>query len=93
MEEATARIASKLQVQYEECPTGYGSVGDPDPDPQDPHVFGPPVSGSSSQRYGSGSGPFPFLILIFSFLRKILAKNLFFSLKLMCLRASYKKKI
>ncbi len=38
------------------------SVGDPDP--QDPHVFGPPGSGSISQRYGSGSrsGSFPFLI-------------------------------
>jgi hypothetical protein len=32
------------------------SVGDPDPDPQDLHVFGPPGSGSVSQRYGSGSG-------------------------------------
>jgi hypothetical protein len=33
------------------------SVGDPDPepDPQDPHAFGPPGSGSMSQRYGSGS--------------------------------------
>ncbi len=28
----------------------------PDPDPPDPHVFGPPGSGSISQRYGSGSG-------------------------------------
>jgi hypothetical protein len=27
------------------------SVADPDP-----HVFGPPGSGSTSQRYGSGSG-------------------------------------
>ncbi len=38
------------------------SVGDPDP--QDPHVFGPPGSGSISQMYGSGSGSgsFPFLI-------------------------------
>jgi hypothetical protein len=27
------------------------------PDP-DPHVFGPPGSGSTSQRYGSGSGSF-----------------------------------
>jgi hypothetical protein len=26
-----------------------------DPDPPDPHVFGPPRSGSTSQRYGSGS--------------------------------------
>ena len=34
------------------------SVGDPDPDPQDPHVFGPPGSGSISQRCGSGSFPF-----------------------------------
>jgi hypothetical protein len=28
----------------------------PNPDPPDPHVFGP--SGSISQRYGSGSGSF-----------------------------------
>jgi hypothetical protein len=28
------------------------SVADPNPDP---HVFGPPGSGSTSQRYGSGS--------------------------------------
>jgi hypothetical protein len=27
----------------------------PDPDPPDQHVFGPPRSGSISQRYGSGS--------------------------------------
>jgi hypothetical protein len=27
-----------------------------DPDPPDPHVFGPPGSGSISQRYGSESG-------------------------------------
>jgi hypothetical protein len=32
-------------------------AGDPDPDRQVPHVFGPP--GSISQRYGSGSGSFP----------------------------------
>ncbi len=30
----------------------------PDPDPPGPHVFGPPGSGSISQRYGSGSGSF-----------------------------------
>jgi hypothetical protein len=30
------------------------SVPDPNPDPPDPRVFGPP--GSISQRYGSGSG-------------------------------------
>ncbi len=28
---------------------------DPSPDPPDPHVFGRPGSGSTSQRYGSGS--------------------------------------
>ncbi len=36
-----------------------GSVADPDPntdpDPSDPYVFGPPGSGSISQRHGSGS--------------------------------------
>jgi hypothetical protein len=38
------------------------SVADPDrnsdPDPSDPYVFGPPGSGSISQRYGSGSVSF-----------------------------------
>jgi len=39
------------------------SVGDPelDLDSQDPHVFGPPGSGSISRRYGSGSGSFVFI--------------------------------
>ncbi len=32
-----------------------GSVADPNPDPPDPHVFGPPGSGSTSQMCGSGS--------------------------------------
>jgi hypothetical protein len=43
------------------------SVGDPDPEP-DPHVFGPPGSGSISQRCGSGfgSGSFPFIINLLS---------------------------
>ncbi len=40
-----------------------------DPDPQDPHVFGPPRSGAISQRYGSGSGSFPFLIKVLSGLK------------------------
>jgi hypothetical protein len=31
--------------------TAFGRVADPDP-----YVFGPPGSGSNSQRYGSGSG-------------------------------------
>jgi hypothetical protein len=39
-----------------------GSVRDPDP-----HVFGPPGSGSISQRYGPGS--FPFLINVLSGLK------------------------
>jgi hypothetical protein len=34
------------------------------PDPQDSHVFGPPGSGSISQRYGSGK--FHFLIKDFN---------------------------
>jgi hypothetical protein len=29
-----------------------------DPNPSDPYVFGPPGSGSISQKYGSGSGSF-----------------------------------
>jgi hypothetical protein len=46
-----------------------GSVGDPDP--EDPHVVGPPGSGSAVQRYGSGSssGSFPFLIKVLSSLK------------------------
>jgi hypothetical protein len=42
------------------------SVADPDPnpDPKDPYVSGPPGSeyGSISQRYGSGSVPYPSII-------------------------------
>ncbi len=57
-----------------------------DPDPEDPHVFGPPGSGSFSQSYGSGS--FPFLIKVLSGLKdclqnkiltKILGKNYIFA--------------
>jgi hypothetical protein len=44
-----------------ECLLEMGNYADvqasvPDPDPRDPHVFGPSGSGSTSQRYGSGSG-------------------------------------
>jgi hypothetical protein len=35
--------------------TVSASVPDPDPNPPDPHIIGPPGSGSTSQRYGSGS--------------------------------------
>ena len=34
------------------------SISVSDPDPLDPHVFGPPGSGSISQSDGSGSGSF-----------------------------------
>jgi hypothetical protein len=34
------------------------SVADPNPDPSDPYVFGPPGSGSINQRHGSGFGSF-----------------------------------
>jgi hypothetical protein len=40
-----------LLVPWPPDSTHEGSVADPDP-----HVFGPPGSGSTSQRYGSGSG-------------------------------------
>jgi hypothetical protein len=66
------------------------SVGNPDP-----HVFGPPKSGSISQRYGSWSGSFPFLIKVLSGLKQclqnkiltqIFAKIKFFRLKIICLQ-------
>ncbi len=45
-----------LESQYYNKNIGLvSSVADPNPDPPDPHVFGPPGSGSISQRYGSGS--------------------------------------
>ncbi len=40
-----------------------------DPNRQDPHGFGPPESGSLSQRCGSGSESFPFLINVLSGLK------------------------
>ncbi len=53
-----------------------GIVGDPDPEPDlDPHVFGPPGSGSTSPRYGSGS--FPFLINVLSGLKQCLQNKNF----------------
>jgi hypothetical protein len=41
-----------------ECQLVYVLCSVADPDPPDPHVFGPPGSGSTSQMYGSGSGSF-----------------------------------
>jgi hypothetical protein len=46
------------------------SVGDPDP-----HVFGPPVSRSISQMYGSGSRSLSFLIKVLSGLKKCLQNS------------------
>ncbi len=47
---------TKTEQKWKENPLFLTSVADPDP--PDPHVFGPPGSGSISQRYGSGSGSF-----------------------------------
>jgi hypothetical protein len=55
-------LLDALRVQHllAETPIIISSV--PDPDQTDPHVFGPPGSGSGSisQRYGSRSGSGPF---------------------------------
>jgi hypothetical protein len=49
----------------------FSSVGDSDPQ-DSPHVFGPPGSGSISQRYGSGSRSLPFNIKMLSGLKDFL---------------------
>ncbi len=56
------RELKELKAPELEVRTGLYSLGTvqtsvADPDPPDPHVFGPPGSGSGSirQRYGSGS--------------------------------------
>jgi hypothetical protein len=46
------------RIDYYVVPYAVSSVLDPDPNPPDPNVFGPPGSGSISQRCGSGSGSF-----------------------------------
>ncbi len=49
-----SRRAAKARAHSKRYPSS--SVPDPGgPEPPDPHVFGPPGSGSISQRYGSGS--------------------------------------
>jgi hypothetical protein len=55
---------------------------DPNPDPSDPHVFGPPGSGSGSisQRYGSVSGSFchqgkPWFLLFCDFFLIFIVEN------------------
>ncbi len=47
----------------------FTSVGEPDPDPLDPHDFRPLGSGSISHWYGSGSESFLFLIKVLSGLK------------------------
>ncbi len=53
----TARKNERLLFIIVEFSVPATSVPDPNPDPPDPHVFGPPGSGSGliSQRCGSGS--------------------------------------
>jgi hypothetical protein len=55
-------IFKKLKHFFKESWSGSSkaktSVADPNPDPPDPHVFGPPGSGSFRQRYVFGSGSF-----------------------------------
>jgi hypothetical protein len=77
-------------------------VGDPDP-----HVFGPPGSGSISRRCGSGSGSgsrsYPFSLKCVgrtvimpakqNFNTRFQQKIKFFRLKMMYLWASYEKKV
>ncbi len=57
MEYLEVQLQSPVIARYRNI-----SVADPDPnpdpDPPDQNVFGPPGSGSISQRYGSGSGSF-----------------------------------
>jgi hypothetical protein len=52
------------------------SVADPEPDLSDPYVFGPPGSGSISQRYRYGTDPEPNPSII---KQKIVRKTLIFS--------------
>ncbi len=65
MEETVIRLRERQQETLENISkvitflgilVGRLSVADPNPDPPGPRVFGPPGSGSISQRYGSGSG-------------------------------------
>jgi hypothetical protein len=49
----------QVPTYFRPSASGSGNANVADPDPQDPHVFGPPGSGSIGQRYGSGSFPFP----------------------------------
>ncbi len=46
---------SHRQLQWNAGEKVFVQISVPDPDPPNPQVFGPPRSGSISQRYGSGS--------------------------------------
>ncbi len=46
------------EIEFKHFVKKDASAPDPNPDPPDPHVFGPPGSGSTIQMYGSGSGSF-----------------------------------
>jgi hypothetical protein len=50
------RVRLPRKISYKLIVTVYTSVADPDPDPSDPYVFGPPGSGSINQGYESASG-------------------------------------
>jgi hypothetical protein len=54
---AAVTILALLSRYLHSLPQLLFSVADPNPDPLDPHVFGPPESGSGfiRQRHGSGS--------------------------------------
>jgi hypothetical protein len=51
-------LSLPLTLIFRDFHVEINSVGDPDP--QDPHVFRPPGSGSIIQRSGYGTGSFPF---------------------------------
>jgi hypothetical protein len=68
----SVRMASKIAAVPHQWKMRKKSSGG-DPDPEDPHDFGPPGSGTVKQRYGSGS--FPFLIKVLSGLKKYFQYN------------------
>ena len=59
---APMRLVTFFRFSNQRNPVASVADQDPNPDPPDPHVFGPPGSGSISQRHvsasGSGSGSF-----------------------------------
>jgi hypothetical protein len=99
MEEATARIASKLQVQYEECPTVLAVLGIriqirrirvflglPDPYPSVRGTDPDPAPDPSLSHKGLERTKT--MLAKLNFLHKIFAKNIFFRRQFMCQRVS-----